>query len=61
MATGEFASTMFQWQKNLSRGQVAGLCVLCVVLAFAGNKLDKMIEDKQALKPRSTKDGWKLE
>ena len=37
------------------------MVVLCAVLAVASNKLDKMIEEKQAQKPRATKDGWKLD
>ena len=54
-------ATMFQWQKNLSRGQIVGLLVLCGVLMGVSNKLDDMIDEKRKASASTTKDGWRLD
>jgi len=51
---------MFQWQKNLTKTQVAGLVVVCAVLVVVNRKLDEMIETKQQSRT-ATKDGWKFD
>lgn len=54
---------MFQWQKNLSKTQVAGLLVLCGVLVVVNRKLSDMIDEKRAAESarKTTKDGWRLD
>jgi hypothetical protein len=52
---------VFQWQKRLTKPQVAGLLVLCAVLAVVSNKLDDLIAEQKLKSSHTTKDGWKLE